>query len=203
MSYPKHEKALRSALADVGVHEQPMGSNTGPRIVVYQHATWLAGTRWPWCCAFILYHQLRGGLTMPYKGAGAYALYAWAEKQGWTVPAKQAIPGDTVVFNIGAGHAAMLQERVRALSVKTVDGNVSDRVDLRERPLTLARGFIHIPEQAVTPPVPVPKPPMFEVVRSVSGHQQVIFNGKASTIGRKLPRFLQRNPAITIRRRKQ
>ena len=33
VTFPKHAKALRSALQDIGVKEQPNGSNSGPRIV--------------------------------------------------------------------------------------------------------------------------------------------------------------------------
>lgn len=201
-SYPKHEKAVGSALADVGVHEQPMGSNRGPRVQVYQHATWLGGTGWPWCVAFLQYQWKQAGFVMPWRGAGAYALLDWAKTVGWAVPKGLAQPGDAVVFNIGSGHAGMLREKITGTTVKTVDGNVSDRVDIRERPLSLVRGFVHIPEQPVMPP-PTPPVPIYEVVRSASGHQVVIFNGKLSTIGQKLPRFLQRNPSITIRRKKR
>ena len=110
VTFPKHAKALRSALQDIGVKEQPNGSNSGPRIVTYQRATWLPGTGWPWCVAFCLYHlQKSGGFILPYRGAGAYAYLDWARANGWAVPAGRAVPGDMVVFNIGAGHMAMLE----------------------------------------------------------------------------------------------
>jgi len=88
VTFPKHAKALRSALQDIGVKEQPNGSNSGPRIVTYQRATWLPGTGWPWCVAFCLYHlQKAGGFILPYRGAGAYAYLDWARANGWAVPA--------------------------------------------------------------------------------------------------------------------
>lgn len=199
-TFPKHEAALRSALADVGVHESPMGSNRGLRVQTYQRATWLPGTGWPWCVAAWLYWTLGAGLQMPYKGAGSYALHDWAVKNGWRVPVHEAQPGDACVFNIGAGHVGMVIE-VTSTSVKTVDGNVSDSVGLRERPFSLVRGCVHVPEAPVH--LPPAKPGAFEVVTSISGHSRVIFNGKASTIGEKLPRFLQKYPSITVRRRKR
>ena len=207
--YPKHDKAVDSALHDLGVHEQPMGSNRGPRVQVYQHATWLGGSGFPWCVAAWLYWTLHAGLNMPYHGAGAYALLDWARKVGWDVPLNRAMPGDAVIFNVGSGHCAMFLS-LHGSTVKTVDGNVSDSVALRERPVSLVRGCVHVPEApqtraapARTQTTPAAKAPTFEVVSSESGHKRVIFNGKASTIGQKLPRFLRKNPSITVRRRKR
>lgn len=204
--YPKHRAALASALQDVGVQETKdkngRGTNTGPRIIVYQHATWMPGTRWPWCCAFVLYHWLHAGLKTPYLGAGAYKWHEWAGRQGWVVTADKAVPGDAVVFNVGSGHMAMLRLPVKNGVVETVDGNVSDSVDLRARPLGMVRGFIHIPE---TPVVLEPvTPPTFEVVGSVSGHKKVVFTGSRSKVGKWISHtpIQKRYGGITVRRRK-
>lgn len=200
--YPKHDKAVKSALADVGVAEQPRGSNRGPRVQTYQNATWLGGTGWPWCVAFWLYHTVAAGLEMPWKGAGSYALHDWARKQGWTVPAGEAMPGDAVVFNIGAGHVGMLAATVKDGVVQTVDGNVSDQVDVRSRPLRTVRGFVHVPETPV-PIVPKPKPPTFEVVGSVSGHRKIVFSGSRAGVGRWIARtpIHKRYGGVTVRRK--
>lgn len=199
--YPKHDKALASAIKDVGVHEEPWGSNTGPRVQVYQHATWLGGTGWPWCCAFCVYHSTRAGFKLPYLGAGAYAWLDWARGAGWSVQSKDAIPGDYVVWNIGAGHMSMLREPIKGGVVKTVDGNVSDRVDIRERPLSLARGFVHLPELAAKPPPA--RVPVFEVVTAEDGHKVIYVSG-ARAVGRKLQRILGNHPlGVTIRPKKK
>jgi len=200
VTFPKHAKALRSALQDIGVKEQPNGSNSGPRIVTYQRATWLPGTGWTWCVAFCLYHlQKAGGFILPYRGAGAYAYLDWARANGWAVPAGRAVPGDMVVFNIGAGHMAML-EKIAGGEVHTVDGNVSNQVARRVRPLGKVRGFVHVPEKEHT--LPPAKPPVFEVVTSASGHKVVYVSG-ARAVGRKLAEILRRHPeGVTIRRKK-
>lgn len=49
----KGDAVVKVALAEVGVTEVPMGSNTGPRVRQYQAATDLGGTGWPWCSAFV------------------------------------------------------------------------------------------------------------------------------------------------------
>lgn len=198
--YPKHDAALASAIADIGEHERPLGSNSGPRVKTYQAACWGNGTGWPWCVAFWLYHTLAAGLDMPYRGAGAYALFDWAKAHGWNRPLGEAIAGDAVVFNIGAGHVGMFKE-LRGQTVITVDGNTSDRVQQVTRPVGLVRGVVHVPEEPV--PVPKPKGPVFEVVSSESGHKVVRFVGRDTTIGKKLPKFLKRHGAVTVRRRKR
>lgn len=198
--FPRHEAELASALKDVGVREQPTGSNTGPRVRVYQAATWLGGTGWPWCAAFCCYQAEQAGFALPYKGAGAYAWLDWARGAGWDTTAP--IPGDWVVWDIGAGHISILREPIKDGYVDTVDGNASDSVMLCSRPFSLVRGFIHLPEKEATLPPPA-KPPMFEVVTSESGHRVIYVSG-ASAIGKRLPRFLKRHPrGLTIRRRKK
>jgi hypothetical protein len=199
--YPLHDRVVRFALAEYqhGVREDPPGSNTGPRVREYQAATWLGGTGWPWCCAFAVWcWQKALGRPLPYRGAGAYAWLDWARKAGWVVDAQHAIPGDFVVFNIGAGHMAILREPVTRGEVLTVDGNVSDAVGLRSRTLSTVRGFVHIPEQPVAVEA---RPPMFEVITSETGYKVIYVSG-ANAVAKRLPGFLRRHPVLTIRRRR-
>lgn len=195
-TFPKHTAAVASFLKDIGVHEEPMGSNTGARVITYQHSTWLGGTGWPWCVAACCYFAQQAGFTLPYRGAGAYAWLDWARKVGWALTSaqyQQAIPGDFVVWNIGEGHMSMLRSSVGSDHiVHTVDGNVSDSVAIRDRPLSLVRGFVHLPEQPVTPPPPA-RPPVFEVATGESG-SKVIYVSGARAIGRNLGRFLGHHP---------
>lgn len=202
-TFPRHAAALASARKDIGTAEQPPGSNTGPRVRTYQQATWLRGTGWPWCVAFCVYHWKSAGFILPYLGAGAYAFLDWARAHGWTCKITDAVPGDGVVFNVGSGHMAMLARRVSPgdRTIHTVDGNVSNRVDVRERDLRLVRGIVHIPEKAA--PRPPEKPPVFEVVTSASG-QKVVYVSGARAVGRKLGEILKKYPAgVTIRRRRK
>lgn len=72
------------ALTQVGIREVD-GSNSGPHIQKYQRATWLDGTGWPWCAAFICWCVREGlaktgDIEMPYrpKTAGAWDFEKWA-----------------------------------------------------------------------------------------------------------------------------
>lgn len=205
--YPLHEKALEWARSELrhGVREDPPGSNTGQRIVTYQRQTWLGGTRWPWCVAFFISAwQLGARRKLPYRGAGAYLFLDWAKTAGWAVPLEHAIPGDGVVFNVGTGHMAILAEPYAATAplVRTVDGNVSDRVDTRSRHGSLVRGCVRVPEDPARDPAP-PRKPVYEVVTSASGHSKVVYVSGQRAVTRKLGELLNRYGGVTIRTRKR
>lgn len=201
MAFPKHETALARAKADLkrGVKEVPLGSNTGPRVSAMQAHTWLGGTGWPWCVAACVTWAEEADFRLPYQGAGAYAFLDWAARSGWTCTKAQAIPGDFVVFNIGAGHMAMLAKPIEGATVETIGGNESDRVKRSVRSASLIRGIVHLPERPVS--LPPAKPPLFEVVTSESGHK-VIYVSTASRVGAKLPKILAKYARVTVRRRK-
>lgn len=164
-----------------------------------QAHTWLGGTHWPWCVAACVTWLEEAGFKLPYQGAGAWAFLDWARKAGWAVPASKAIPGDLVVWGFGSGHMSMLTQPVAAGRVLTIDGNVDDAVEYRNRPISLVRGFIHIPELHSAPPA---KPPVFEVVGSASGHKVIYVSG-ARAIGRNLSRFLKNHPNGVVIRNKR
>lgn len=199
----KHARAIELARREAqhGVHEQPLGSNNGDEVRRYQAATWLTpprpgATGWPWCVAFWQWCSREAGLAMPYKGAGAYALLDWAKKQGWTT--RTPVPGDAVVFGIGAGHVGVYDHADQQL-VHTIDGNWTDRVVAVAHPAPKVRGYVHIPEAAEPRPV---KPPRFEVVSSASGHEKILYVSGARAVARKLPELLNRYGGLTIRRRR-
>jgi hypothetical protein len=194
----KHQKAVEIARYEIGVHEHPMGSNTGERVRIYQHATWLPGTHWPWCVAFWQYCTQQAGLRFPDLTAGAYDLHKRAKKRGLAVAVSEAVPGDAIVFKIGSGHAAMLAEPYTRTDpyVHTIDGNVSDMVAERRRHITTVLGAVHIPELARQTPS---LPPLFEIVTSESGHAKIVYVSGAKAISRKLDRILRKHGRITIR----
>lgn len=201
--YPRHEKAVANADHDraLKVQEVPLGSNRGPRVYEMQQHSWLGGTGWPWCVAACITWAEEAGLKIPYRGAGAYDYHRWATSHGMTVPLARGMPGDFVVWNVGAGHMSMLRKTWTGGAVETVDGNVSDRVDLRTRSHTLVRGgtVIHLPEKAVASPPP--KPPVFEVVSGENG--KIVYVSGARAVGRWLNRFLLRNPNTPLRIRRK
>lgn len=164
-----------------GVKEIPDGSNTSPRIVQYQHATWLGGTGWAWCAAFCDWVYRDAGYPFPFPSAGAYDFLARAQKAGWAATAPQV--GCVAVFNLGAGHAAIV-EKFDGSTVTTIDGNVSNRVGRHTRSRSTVRGYVvhprlksgpvHIP----TPPKKATKPPYYQIVASINGHRQLVVSGR-------------------------
>lgn len=169
--YPKHAAALTYALGAYHRHveEVPLGSNRGPDVEHYQTFDWIPGGGYAWCIDLIQAAWAEGAQhPLPWATAGAYDLLARAMSAGWVVPIAEAIPGDPIIWHFGAGHGALLRERYDGSGiVKTVDGNVSDRVDVRDRPVAWLGGAIHVPEQPVK--LPAVKPPTTHTVTSASG----------------------------------
>ena len=194
-----HARALDIARKEIGVHEVPMGKNTGPRVEQYQGADWIPGGGYAWCVSFVQWCWKQAGHPLPYPTAGAYDLLKWARKNGWAT--KKPVPGDAVILNVGSGHCAMF-ERFDGNLVHTIDGNSSDQVKANVWPRSAVRGYVHIKvegEEKVKPP----KPPLWEVVTSESGHSKVLFTARDRfEIAKKLPGFLGKANGVTIRRRK-
>jgi hypothetical protein len=201
----QHQKALKFAQDHLGEHELPSGSNTGPFVLLCQRATWLAGTKWPWCVAFVHLAWKESGQTLPWRTAGSFDLLKRARKAGWAVSIEKAIPGDACVWNIGAGHCSMLESfDARAKMVHTIDGNWGDKVARVAHPVSQLRGCVHIHESADARPAKPAKPPMFEVVTSASGTSKVIWSGTRKGLTGALARLLAKFPGgITIRRGKE
>ena len=142
--------------AEVGVREVPRNSNRGPRVEEYQRATWLPGTSWPWCAAFVCWGvlQLEKEFKLPFarpRTAGAWDFERWAREQGVRLfkPRGTVKAGDIVVFTFS--HIGVAIEDQRGTSVRTVEGN-TDEAGSREgggvyektRALSLVRSHIRL-----------------------------------------------------------
>lgn len=203
MSRERHALALAWARSKDGEGEVPPGSNTGPFVVQCQRATDLGGTRWPWCVAFYLAAWLYGAnYRMPYRGASAFGFLAWAQQNGWAVDAAHAVPGDGVILAAGAGHCAMLTQKVIGDQVPTISGNYGDKVTDHTFQLAEVKGFIHVPLDKIADRTPPAKPPIFDVVTSISGHKKLVYASGANAISRKIAQILNRRGGVTISRRK-
>ena len=201
------EKALALAIqdADAGVREIPDGSNTGPDVLAYQRATWLSGTRWPWCAAAANYWWREAGYTFPDRSAGAWDLVDRAVRNGWgvEVPVARALPGDLVAFRFGSGHIALFERHdAKKQVVHTVDGNVSNRVQRTVRSTSTIYRVVHPLAQPGPLPLPV-KPPLYEVVTSASGTRQVVFSGRrlqaAKYVSDNLASLLKKGVKVIVR----
>ncbi len=127
------EQALRIAMGEVGVKEEPAGSNSGPRVRQYQAATTLGGTGWPWCAAFVCWCYKKAGKPLPLPTASVGLFEDWARKNGKLVT--RPFRGDIVCYKFDADnwpdHMGIV-ERVLSLPrwgkpwlIRTIEGNTS------------------------------------------------------------------------------
>lgn len=213
--YPKHDAVVAWMKAMVGhVREAPMGSNRGGvqrtnptgGVEYFQSFDFLPGGGYPWCVSTVQAAWAVGGKNpLPYKTAGAYDLARWAASVGWARPSRECIPGDIIVFNIGAGHVGILLEQ-KGDYVVTIDGNTSDQVAVRTRPRSQVRCGVHVPEKAVPlPPKLVPQP-YWVIATSENGHRKLLLTRFATQakIGKLLPPLIKKwgTNGITIKRSK-
>lgn len=175
-----------------GASEVPAGSNTGPFVLECQRSTFLGGTGWPWCAAFVCWAAKAVGHPLAYNGAGAHDI---ADHHKPWVPTSQVKPGMVVDYNIGSGHTGIVTGiDPHTGTVTSIDGNWGDAVTEHVMPLSEVRAFWAIPGvQYGAAPTPKPKPkrlPPFVVATSASGHRKVLFT---STNKRHLARWLNKH----------
>jgi cell wall-associated NlpC family hydrolase len=127
------------ATAELGVSEQPLGSNDGPRIAEYRTATAGSGVG-PWCAYFTSWVAARAGVSIGRDGSGlgyVPTVKRWAEDTGRYIPAGAgaAQVGDLVVFDRGGDgvldHIGVVTGVSPDGGIQTVEGNSSDRVSAR------------------------------------------------------------------------
>ncbi len=128
-TFPIRQKLVDIAKREIGVREIPKNSNTGPRVREYQRATWLAGTGWKYCAAYIDWCIMKWGelpevldaLKMTPKQfeewrpqtAAAYGFDDWAEEKGLLVINENTEPGEHIlhtgdIVNFDMSHCGIL-----------------------------------------------------------------------------------------------
>lgn len=123
---------IRIARAEVGVREEG-GNNRGPRVQQYQNgASWLPGTGWAWCAAFVcwVFDRLAEKFTLPFstpEGAGAFWFEDWARQQELTVLSGRAKVrrGDLVIYSFSHIGIASSDEGADG-RFKCIEGNTND-----------------------------------------------------------------------------
>ncbi len=149
--------------AEEGVREVPANSNRGVRVQEYQSATWLDGTGWAWCAAFLCWgiKKLSEETPLPFprpRTAGAWDFERWAREDAAAggvklyKPRKSGHPikpGDIVVYTFSHVGLAIADEK--GGSVRTVEGNTSTGgsregggVYVQMRSLSLVRSHIRL-----------------------------------------------------------
>jgi len=149
--------------AEDGVREVPANSNRGARVQEYQSATWLSGTGWAWCAAFICWgvKKLSEETALPFplpRTAGAWDFERWATEDAAAggvklyKPRRSANPikaGDLIVFTFS--HIGLAIEDEKGGFVRTVEGNTSTSgsregggVYVQRRAVNLVRSHIRL-----------------------------------------------------------
>src|SRR6266542_5151847 len=127
-------QALAAAQGQVGVAEQPPGSNDGPQIAQYRSATAGSGVG-PWCAYFVSWAAAQAGAPLGEAGQGfgsVSALYAWGQRTGRATPAGPGVrpnPGDLIVW--GGRHVGIVESVDPDGSIHTIEGNSSNAVSRR------------------------------------------------------------------------
>ncbi len=146
-------RMLSIARSYVGVREQPLGSNDGPTVRIFQAST--GAYRAPWCVSY-LQHVIRKarafGSIAPGVGrliadgsAGVFYVVGWARNRGWL--RSSPLPGDLVAFMDRLGHIGIIESTGRG-GFTSIEGNASDSVLRRYHTFRRNLVFIRLPNSA-------------------------------------------------------
>lgn len=143
---PAGERALAIASAEVGVREEPPGSNEGARIAAYRTATDGAYAGAPWCAYFVSWAAAQAGSPLGEEGQGYGAvedIEAWGRRTGRFVEAgTRPEPGDLILF--GGRHVGIVEAVDPDGAIRTVEGNYSQGVSRVRRSPAEATGFVRL-----------------------------------------------------------
>jgi hypothetical protein len=143
------QRALTAAQAEVGVTEQPPGSNDAPRIAQYRQSTAGSGIG-PWCAYFVSWAAQQAGTPIGEAGQGfgsVSAVSAWAQRTGrWNAAGSGTPPaaGDLVVW--GGQHIGIVESVDPDGKIHTIEGNSSNAVTRRTHDATGdgATGYVRL-----------------------------------------------------------
>lgn len=128
------KEMVNIAHTQVGIFEKPKNSNTGPEVEgQYQRSTFLKGTGWPWCAAFVCYlfktaaskKGIQYSFKLP-KTAGAFDFKNWAQANSKYVeiinpPFNKILPGDIIIFDFS--HIGISIGQISGRKIDTIEGN--------------------------------------------------------------------------------
>jgi hypothetical protein len=124
---------LNAVRGEVGVAEQPPGSNDSPRIAQFRQATAGSGVG-PWCAYFTSWAARQAGVPLGDSGQGfgrVDDVYAWAQRTGKAIPNGAGVkpqPGDLIVWD---EHIGVVDSVDPDGAIHTIEGNSSDKVSQR------------------------------------------------------------------------
>src|SRR5215217_381865 len=128
---PAGQAIVNAVRPEVGVAEQPPGSNDSPRIAQYRQATAGSGVG-PWCAYFVSWAARQAGVPVGDSGQGfgrVDDVFAWAQKAGKALPAGSTpAAGDLIVWD---EHIGVVESVDADGTIHTIEGNSSDQVSQR------------------------------------------------------------------------
>ncbi|SEW01968.1 CHAP domain-containing protein [Chitinophaga sp. YR573] len=147
---------LRIALTQVGVQEQPKGSNSGEKVNMYLASVGLK-PGYSWCMAFVYWCASQAALQLDIKNPlikTGGVLRQWNENtlRKLVNRSSSVSPGDIFIMDTGkgTGHTGLVKSISRGL-IETVEGNTNDdgsregyEVCIRHRSITTIKGFIQL-----------------------------------------------------------
>jgi surface antigen len=137
---------LSAAQSQVGVSEEPPGSNDGPQISVYRDAVAGAGPDQPWCASFVSWAAAQAGEPIGAAGQGLDSVKdvtEWAASTGRLLPASATpTPGDLILFN--DRHVGIVEAVNSDGSLTTVEGNYGNAVQYVQRSPSEASGYVQM-----------------------------------------------------------
>jgi hypothetical protein len=140
------ERLLAAAESQLGVTEQPMGSNNGPQIAEYRSAVAGSEPGEPWCAYFASWAAQQAGepLGSTGQGLGSVAeITSWAASTGRLLPASATpAPGDLILF--GDEHVGIVESVNPDGSLTTVEGNYANAVTQVHREPSEATGYVQM-----------------------------------------------------------
>ncbi len=137
------QTALQVAETQVGVTEQPPGSNDGPQIAQYRTATQGAYAGAPWCAYFVSWCAAEAGAPIGSQGQGLGSVAEitdWARSTGRLT--QTPAPGELILF--GTEHVGIVKSVNPDGSLTTVEGNASDGVREETRWPSEATGYVQL-----------------------------------------------------------
>lgn len=119
------DSALQNARSQIGVSEDPRGSNSGPMVNRYLASVGLK-PGYAWCAAFVYWcHEnaakLAGVENPAPKTAGVLDMWNKAKANRVTMPR----PGDVFIIDHGKGkgHAGFVERVIDDSTLETIEGN--------------------------------------------------------------------------------
>jgi hypothetical protein len=134
-------QVVQVAESQIGVHEEPWGSNWGPQVANYQAVT--GAYHAPWCASWAQWVTLHAGYgTFANRSAGVYYIRSWAYQRGLLRATPR--PGVLVIFLTSSGHIGIV-ESVSRYGFVSIEGNSGNMVARRYHPFSRATVFVYLP----------------------------------------------------------